>query len=488
MGKRFGVGAAVGCFLVGGAVGGWLGGAVRGGAEGTALAGVARGEGRNGGIRPGGVPGYGGAWEHGEGRSGGGGEADGRGVTPADGEVRVQGSRVALHGSGESGGSEVEQLLAVLAGLPRDAGFLLWAKSAPEGLRGKVVDLLLTAGGLEGALELVGEPPKFDIAQRVARAFENADRQGEAANLWRRLLAEARTDAEQSLREGKGFGASRGRSSQVQGILAGLGRTDPEALVELLANWRTLAQGETVAYLDRMRAEHLFKLGRKEEAAHLALSLVEDENQYESALDLLLSNDPERGEAVLRDELERTPNDAFAHGRLLMLLREQGREEEFHAMLDDALRSGRAGVVQVLIGMADELPLERVTELAADPRYALHLTPQLVQRYAGEERWIEAAQSYDSLVQMFERGDLLDYVPQPPRAMIEQDPSRVWNWVQRMETSGSQSDEVWGDIGDIWMSLGELDRATRAWQRALELDPQDGEWIGNLRRLRRRGR
>lgn len=486
-----GVGAAVACFLVGSATGALLWSALGGGRDPSgvrmALAGATRGDVRNGGVRPeGGSIGVGGV-ELVDAGSQEAGVAGGRGGARTDGVRRALGIGTGER-EGEGAGGDVERLLAVLAGLPRETGFVLWAHQTPEGLRSKVVDLLLTAGGLETARELVGEPPKFEIAQRVARAFEGAERMSEAAEMWRRLLEETRTDAEQSLREGKGFGASRGRSNQVQGVLAGLGRTDPEALVELLADWRTLAQGETIAYLDRMRAEHMFKLGRKEEASALALDLIADEDQYEGALELLLSNDPERGEAVLREELERTPSDAFAHGRLLMLLREQGREEEFKAMFDDALRSGRAGVVQVLMEMSDALPLERMAELAADPRYALHLAPQLVQRYANEERWSEAAQGYDALVQMLERGELLDYVPSPPHGLLQQDPSRVWSWAQRMEMAGSNNDEVWGDIGDVWMSLGEVERARRAWQRALEIDPQDGEWIGNLRRLRRQGR
>ena len=49
-------------------------------------------------------------------------------------------------------------------------------------------------------------------------------------------------------------------------------------------------------------------------------------------------------------------------------------------------------------------------------------------------------------------------------------------------------DEVWGDIGDMWRELGEIERARHAYERAYEIDPSDGEWTGNLRRIRRTGR
>lgn len=350
------------------------------------------------------------------------------------------------------------------------------------------MDLLIAADGLDEARGLVGEPMKADVAMKVARAFETAKRAGDAAELWRKLIEESRGEIETSLREGKGLGGSRGRSSQWTNGLAGLGRTDAEALVGLLEGWRTLATGDSVAQLDRMRAEHLFKLGRKEEAAGLAMALLEHEDHYENALEMLVTNDPERGEAVLRGELERDPNDAFSHMRLLTLLQQQERGEEFEAMLDACIAQGVRGAMPLLLEMGDSLPLERLEQMASDPRFAMHATPQLVERYAGEERWTEAAQAYDSMVQTLERGGVFDHLPGPPDALFEQDRGRVWAWAQRLEMSSSTNDEVWGDIGDLWARLGETERARQSWQRALELDPQDGEWIGNLRRLRRQAR
>ncbi len=48
----------------------------------------------------------------------------------------------------------------------------------------------------------------------------------------------------------------------------------------------------------------------------------------------------------------------------------------------------------------------------------------------------------------------------------------------------STYDELWGDLGDAWLAVGELAKARAAYERAQAYDPGDGEWRRQVELLR----
>ena len=42
------------------------------------------------------------------------------------------------------------------------------------------------------------------------------------------------------------------------------------------------------------------------------------------------------------------------------------------------------------------------------------------------------------------------------------------------------NDELWGDLGDAWLYVGDTARAREAYQKAATIDPGDGEWQRQL--------
>jgi len=52
--------------------------------------------------------------------------------------------------------------------------------------------------------------------------------------------------------------------------------------------------------------------------------------------------------------------------------------------------------------------------------------------------------------------------------------------VQRETAADSEDDEVWGDLGDSLVLMGEYTEALDAYRKALEIDPTDSEWLEKL--------
>ena len=50
----------------------------------------------------------------------------------------------------------------------------------------------------------------------------------------------------------------------------------------------------------------------------------------------------------------------------------------------------------------------------------------------------------------------------------------------RSSAGAGSNDELWGDLGDLYWTLGLHQDAQRCWERASLIDPGDGEWSGNL--------
>ena len=64
----------------------------------------------------------------------------------------------------------------------------------------------------------------------------------------------------------------------------------------------------------------------------------------------------------------------------------------------------------------------------------------------------------------------------------EHAPEQFW---PAIETAARERDydELWGDVADAYWEEGRHMEAQTAWERARDLDPDDGEWIGKLRAI-----
>lgn len=382
---------------------------------------------------------------------------------------------------------EVAAMLAQLAALPQERSFVAWARNAPEDLRSKLIQLLLVAGEFESALAALGSGPEaLKLKPQIANALHAAGRSAEASEIWRGMLAESSEEIARAIADGDAPNSWKFRSKGWPVWLEGLANADPTALVAQLEQWSRMASEDVASGLDMYRAQQLFALGRGEEAKGIVNALIGDPYLYDGALELLLEHDPARGEEILRAELA-LGSDPETRNRLMFLLQQQGRTEEFQAMLDTALQSGE-NIGLLLQEMAGSLSAEQLSTFAQDPQHAVFLAPMLAAQHAEAGRWDEAARAYDTMVSAAEQGNRLDYLHTPPEEFYSRSPAVVWGWAQRLEMAGSNNDEVWGDIGDMWRRLGEVERARQAYERAYELDPGDGEWTGNLRRMRRTGR
>ncbi|HKX45904.1 MAG TPA: tetratricopeptide repeat protein, partial [Planctomycetota bacterium] len=94
-----------------------------------------------------------------------------------------------------------------------------------------------------------------------------------------------------------------------------------------------------------------------------------------------------------------------------------------------------------------------------------------------------ALATYGELFTRAEQGQL-GWLPGVPAELIESEPDYVRREMDRLRLSAGTQDELWGDVADTYWALGLRDDARACWERALEIDPTDSEWIGNLRALR----
>ncbi len=398
---------------------------------------------------------------------------------PLDGE---------LEGAGEAAarGAVTLSLLELLASLPQEPEFARWAAGAPEALREHLFSLLLAAGELGRAETLLGDPRQAPLVARLAGALESAARPAEAAELWRWLLDVAAADIGQSLRSGQTFLLRPSAAKPWGAWRQGLGRTDPAALLEWIETHRPLAGPGAVAGLDALRAVPLIALGRVQEASDLLARLALDPTQSHTAYSQLVSMDPARAETFLHEELALDADDPTTQVRLANLLLEQERGDELRGLLTSWAETNPLALPMVLEELGHELPLEQLEALVALPALEGRGASVLFERYADEERWEDAARAYEALVANMEGGNVPGYLALPPAALIERDPAAAFRWAQRLGRLEHANDEVWGDIGDLLLQLGDEAGAQRAWERARAIDPADGEWTSKLANLRSR--
>jgi tetratricopeptide (TPR) repeat protein len=107
------------------------------------------------------------------------------------------------------------------------------------------------------------------------------------------------------------------------------------------------------------------------------------------------------------------------------------------------------------------------------------------------------AQAWEDLGDAYRRALKHDQAVEAYRTAFQLDPSRTWlqermmrgplpkdaRELQRQAEKAATDDELWGDLGDLLESYGDRLGAQRAFLRAFQIDPTDGEWQQALARL-----
>jgi len=88
------------------------------------------------------------------------------------------------------------------------------------------------------------------------------------------------------------------------------------------------------------------------------------------------------------------------------------------------------------------------------------------------DAWLEAGRT-DAAREAHARARSLD-----PEA--EDAPASALTILEQQALSSPFDDEVWGDLGDQAMALGDREAALRYYEYALSLDPTDSEWPGKI--------
>lgn len=196
-----------------------------------------------------------------------------------------------------------------------------------------------------------------------------------------------------------------------------------------------------------------------------------------SVYDLLSQFPPEVAEERLRARAE---DDAFgdARYRLAQLLRDQGDTE---------------GAVDLLAQLLEEMPgnsealwmlgeLDRGEAIAAlQNRISSGLPDAETWGALGDQllaagRIDEAVDAWLAAFETYPSSDSWSY------KLLEHAPERFWPMFED-QTRRSGDDEMWGDLADAYWRNGRHTEAREAWERARQLDPDDGEWTGKLSKV-----
>ncbi|TNE84992.1 MAG: tetratricopeptide repeat protein [Deltaproteobacteria bacterium] len=117
------------------------------------------------------------------------------------------------------------------------------------------------------------------------------------------------------------------------------------------------------------------------------------------------------------------------------------------------------GSVDLSASVADD-PMPPEAEVLADTAQALALMGEDAQALAFYRRALDLAPEDEKLrsaVLILGGENLVDLL----ESLVLREP---------------ESDELWGDLGDAYAAVGQREQAARAWDQALQLDPEDREW------------
>jgi tetratricopeptide (TPR) repeat protein len=260
--------------------------------------------------------------------------------------------------------------------------------------------------------------------------------------------------------------------------LVGMAGADPLAALPLIRRYAADGDDETMGVLGRT----LSVVGESAEAFEVFLAAHRKDLSDAEWLHRLVALDPARAESILQEEMDRPDaevNDEVVGAYAQAVLRDGRPDAAFDAFLrahemdrEDwewlrgLARSNPARAAPLLEALRDEMP-ESANVLGA-----------LGDAWAGLGRQAEAA---DLFVQAIESDD------SPARwmaALAAVEPGRGLPMLLSAVEAKSGDDEYWGALGDAYRSLGRIEEAREAYDKALTLDPDDWEWNMNREQIR----
>ncbi len=256
--------------------------------------------------------------------------------------------------------------------------------------------------------------------------------------------------------------------------LVGLLTADPKAALPLIRKYAAGAGDETVGILGRA----LVANGFTDEAFEVFMGAHRMDASDSEWLHRLVAIDPALAEQRLKEEIENggaEGNDEL-RGTFANALFLQGRAEEAyeHYLLahaqDDTDWEWLRGLARASPGRAATL-LESLRDESPESENVLGA---LGDAYAGLGRKTEAAEQY---LKAIEAGGS---EPRWLGALAAVEPARGLPMLEAALAAEKNNDELWGALGDAYRTLGRMEEARAAYEKALDLDPSDWEW--NMRR------
>lgn len=275
-------------------------------------------------------------------------------------------------------------------------------------------------------------------------------------NQWT-LLASAFESAGDIARQREALLAALKLSPGNAGLLADLGRIDPDLAMAELTRLLAAAPPPGDAYLRRAMAGILLRNGRPAEARAVIDGLLSQDPAHRETLWLLFGLHPAR--AI--DHVERLMGTSSESGELRQMLVYFLIENEGILRAEEALHR--------LEGEGRSVGSEEWGTIA--------------------ESWLDAedaARAVSAFLRALdhEHGDPDDWVEE----LAELAPATLLLALERRVASDeARNDEYWGALADSYWAAGRQADARAAWERAMALDPDDEEWPERLRVLERGG-
>lgn len=240
-------------------------------------------------------------------------------------------------------------------------------------------------------------------------------------------------------------------------------------------------------------AQQLQTMGLEAEAATVLQTLLTEQPDRGDLLAQLAGLDPNAAEARIRSRLATSEPGEAEHlrGMLAGLLARQGRTSEALALVRAGLPEGLNGealewALAENAELAQALTVEEMRDWLGAPPSSPALVHHIVERHVDEGDFDAAVGAWAAVVDRVTAGEDPGWLPSLPERLAQERGPELRALAQRLEALSTENDEVLGDLGDLWVLLGDHEAALRTYTRAANLDPSDSEWTNALRNTRAR--
>lgn len=240
-------------------------------------------------------------------------------------------------------------------------------------------------------------------------------------------------------------------------------------------------------------AQQLQTMGLEAEAATVLQTLLAEQPDRGDLLAQLAQLDPNAAESRIRSRLaESEPGEAEPLRSMLAgLLARQGRTSEALALVRAGLPEGLNGealewALAEHAELAQALTVEEMRDWLGAPPSSPALVHHILERHVEEGNFDAAVGAWAAVVDRITAGQDPGWLPSLPERLAQERGPELRALAQRLEALPTENDEVLGDLGDLWVLLGDHEAALRTYTRAANLDPTDSEWTNALRNTRAR--